>query len=419
VEPDLSRASVEGDPVTAEVVLWVVVALVASWHVLGIFALRSSAGRMPAELRSERPRADRATRHAVSILKPLRGTSAHLADNLVTFFAQRGAEVELLFGVEDPGDPAVEAVEASMRRYPHVRAKLIVTGGADATNPKVRNLIGLLPHASHDLLLISDDNVSAPVDFVAQLCRTYESDEADGGRPVGLVTCAFSGSGEQSLGGALDAVRLNGFVSTGTILPTLCRQPLVIGKTMLFSKHVFAALGGFERLADVLAEDYVTGRMFHHAGFRVAVAPTVAINVLGAPSVRTFAERHLRWAMLRCCLHPWTYVLELVTGPISLGLIAVAVIGPWGALLGLGLAWVRDLGGWWVLRGTGGLFQVALMSPLAEVVASGAGLAAPWRRHVSWRGTRLRVGLGTVLYPLRRPNRGTPTRPLDPLTRRR
>src|SRR5204862_7977075 len=48
---------------------------------------------------------------AVTILKPLAGVDAHLADNLATFFEQDHPDYEIVFGVEDPNDPAIEVVE--------------------------------------------------------------------------------------------------------------------------------------------------------------------------------------------------------------------------------------------------------------------------------------------------------------------
>src|SRR6267142_2503821 len=100
--------------------------------------------------------------------------------------------------------------------------------------------------ARSDLLVISDSNVRAPQSYLTDLVATKQMENA------GLVTSVFAGTGERSLGAALENVQLNGFVAAGSALPTLFRDAAVVGKSMLFSRQEFEALGGFERVSDVL-----------------------------------------------------------------------------------------------------------------------------------------------------------------------
>lgn len=372
---------------------WIVIGLVGLYNLIGVLALALHTRRRAPDTGAA------ADRHPVSVLKPLCGADPSLRANLESFFAQRDVELELLFGVEDPSDPAADVVRSLQEAYPAISAKLITTRGERGSNPKVRNLMGLSRHARHDLVLVSDSNVSAPPTHVRELLDAHASRR--GGRSVGLSTCTFVATGEESLGGWLDAIRLNGFVASGALLPTLFGQPLVIGKTMLFSRKRFDDLGGLERLADVLAEDYVAGRMVHHAGLGVAVANRPVASVIGAPRVHAVARRHLRWAMLRLRLNPAAYLVELASSPLTLAIAGAFVAGAGGALAGLLLLWIRDVGGWLALRGKPGALAVLPLSMLAEGITWLMGFAAFAKRHVAWRGTRLRVGPGTILYQCR------------------
>ena len=52
------------------------------------------------------------------MLKPLKGPGVELDANLESFCRQDYPEYQIVFGVEDAGDPAVEIVRSLMRRLP-------------------------------------------------------------------------------------------------------------------------------------------------------------------------------------------------------------------------------------------------------------------------------------------------------------
>lgn len=371
-------------------IAFVLVGLCTVWTLLGIVAvLRATSTRACQERAGRAPDLP-----AVSVLKPLCGADAGLSENLEGFFEQDHPRYELVFGVQSPTDPAVRVVEELRARYPHVPAKLVVHSGAGGINPKVDNLLGMLPAAEHDLVLVSDSNVRAPADYVREMVETLLA------RPgTGLVTNLFAGSGEDGLGSALENVQLNGFCAAGAALPTLLGDSLVIGKSMLFSRSTFEKLGGFRRVADVLAEDYVIGKMFQHGGFGVRIAPTVLDNVTRGMSVKAFVERQLRWAMLRSRLRPAAQLLEPVTSPLAMFPAALVLMGPAAAITWtLTLLALRDVGGWVALRGWHNAWLPALLAPARELLMLVVWARAPLKRHVTWRGHRVRLGAGTLVF---------------------
>lgn len=362
---------------------WLTLLFATLWTLAGLVALFRATRRKVALSTNPQP---------VSVLKPLCGADAELERNLASFFAQDQPDFELIFGVVDANDPALAVVERVRTRYPHVPCQVVVHAGTGALNPKVDNLIGLLPRAKHELLLVSDSNVRAPRHYVRELASLYEREHA------GLVTNLFVGSRENSLGSALESVELAGFVAAGVALPTLLGDPLLIGKSALFSRSRLAALGGLERLSDVLAEDFVLGKTFAHAGERLVIAPTVLENVNRGLSLRGALARHLRWSMLRFRLRPTPAALEPLTNPLALLPLAWLVLGPWALVWAAAIALLRDAGGWWVLRGPARLWLPLLCGLPRDFFALAIWAIAPLKHHVSWRGRRFRLGAGTLLY---------------------
>jgi len=366
-----------------EELAWLPVLVSTLWIVAGLVAVVLVTHRR-VERSDELP--------AVSILKPLCGSDPDLERNLESFFLQDHPSFELLFGVTDPFDPAADVARTLAARHPRVPCRVVVHEGAGALNPKVDNLLGLLPAARHDLVLVSDSNVRAPTGYVRELATLYARDKP------GLVTNLFAGVGEDSLGAALDNAHLCGFCAAGTALPTLLGDPLLVGKSALFSRRRLERLGGLRRLSDVLAEDFVMGKTFAHAGERVVVAPTVLENVTRAMTLKAMLARHLRWSMLRFRLRPLAAVLEPVASPLALLPVAWLVLGPWALVWAGVLLTIRDVGGWVALRGTARWYLPLLLSPLRELLVLCAWAAAPFKQHVSWRGKRFRLGAGTLLY---------------------
>jgi len=362
-------------------------ALATAWILLGLASMARA---------TQRPLRSPTSRVPVTVLKPLAGADPNLEQNLRSIFEQDHPNYEVLLGVELANDPAAVVAQRVRAQYPHVPSRLVVTAGKEAKNPKVRNLLGLLPHASHDLCVISDSNVRTPPDYLSDLVRTREREGA------GLVTSLVVGTGEQDLGSAAECAQLNGFCTPSSCLPTSVGSAAIIGKSILFSRTELERLGGLEKVADVLAEDFVLGKMYQHAGFRLAVASTVIENVTGQVSMSRFFARQQRWAALRWRVAPAGFVLEGMTSPFVLLLVAVFFGGSdltsWAVAWMLALALVRDIGGWVILRGFRRAWIPLLVLPFKEAISLAAWLTAPFTRTITWRGRRLRLGAGTILY---------------------
>ena len=71
---------------------------------------------------------------------------------------------------------------------------------------------------------------------------------------------------------------------------------------------------------------------------------------------------------------------------------ALAAMGPWALAWAVATLFVRDVVASVALRGLRELHRPMLYGWLREVVVLAVWAAAPLKRHVSWRGHRVRVG---------------------------
>lgn len=351
-----------------------------------LVALRRHLGRAPAAPRG---------RPAVSILKPLCGADDELERNLECFAALDWPDYEVVLGVRDAGDAACPVARRLEARHPG-RFRLVLQRGEPGLNPKVNQLVTLAREARHDVLVVSDSNVRVEPGYLAEVVALLEDPS------VGLVTHAIAGVGARRLGSLFDALHLAGSVAPGVVAAqALCGQDIVVGKSMAFRRKDLAELGGFEAAKDVLAEDFVLGRMVSsRLGKRVALARRPILNVSVERGVGDFVARYGRWAVLhRTVTGRLVHLSQACLNPVLLGAAAVAAepgVATLAALGGLCAAKAGIDGACGRALRPGGFrpWQLALV-PLKDLVFATAWARGLVRSSVVWRGNRIRVLAGT------------------------
>src|SRR5580700_7017706 len=76
----------------------------------------------------------------ISILKPLKGTDPEIYESFRSHCLQDYPEYELIFGVNDPNDPAIDSVKELQLEFPERRIQLVVSENILGANVKVSNL---------------------------------------------------------------------------------------------------------------------------------------------------------------------------------------------------------------------------------------------------------------------------------------
>src|SRR5215467_3007781 len=112
-----------------------------------------------------------------------------LAQNLETFCRQDyPAPVQIVFGVQDPTDPAIRTVEALKRDFPNLDIELVIDTRIYGTNRKVSNLINLVERARYDVLVLSDSDIAVEADYLRMVTASLQATNG------GAVTCLYTGS---------------------------------------------------------------------------------------------------------------------------------------------------------------------------------------------------------------------------------
>src|SRR5208282_6291509 len=80
----------------------------------------------------------------VSILKPLKGTDPDIYESFRSHCLQDYPEYEIIFGVSDANDPAIESVQRLQREFPDRRIQMMICPQILGANVKVSNLAQMI-----------------------------------------------------------------------------------------------------------------------------------------------------------------------------------------------------------------------------------------------------------------------------------
>jgi len=329
----------------------------------------------------------------VTILKPLRGNDGQLYENLRSFCLQDYRSFEILFGVRHLHDPAVAVVERLSHEFPGLELKLVADSRTIGTNLKVSNLANLVRHAKHDTLIVADSDMRVGSGYVRSVVGPLED------RRVGLVTCLYRGVAPYGVASHLGAMFINEWFLPAALVGTYV-EPLrhAFGATIAFRRDTLDSIGGFEAVADQLADDYMLGWLVSERGLRVMLVPYVVENVVTERNLQTLILHELRWARTFRTLRPVAYFCSLFTYGIPLSVLWLA------ASRGCGAAWIA-LGVHIGLRAVGRLvlywslgqplpwFDTWLV-PVRDVVSFVVGILSFLGRTVRWNDEAFRVRRG-------------------------
>ena len=338
----------------------------------------------------------------ITVLKPVKGAEDGLYENLASLARQDYPDFEILVGAEDPLDPALDVARQVQTDHPGVRIAIRAGSRRLGLNPKVNLLAGLSESARHEHLLVSDSNVRAGPSYLRETAAELADPQ------VGLVTNVLVGEDEAGLGATLENLQLNSFVAAGTSFArVVAGRACVIGKSMLFRRRDLEELGGFWAVRNVLAEDYVIGRSFELAGWKVALSPFLVSTANHGWTLRRFANRHVRWAQMRRRLCLPAYVGELLFNPVLWISVAACALAAARAGLDLRLAAVAAAGVALKcasdallcrrLRGAPPRLAEVLLIPVKDLAMAAIWLVGAFRRTVDWRGNKLWIHRGSEL----------------------
>jgi ceramide glucosyltransferase len=262
-----------------------------------------SAARFLRARRAEGERGRQAS-SPVSILKPLCGTDPEMYESFRSHCLQDFPDYEIIFGVSDSNDPAIPLVEQLKAEFPRRAIHLMVCQENLGANTKVSNLAQMVREAGHEYLIVNDSDIRVGPDYLQRVITPLADPK------IGLVTCLYRGVANSTLGSHLESLGISTDFCPGVLVAQNVEGGIRfgLGSTLAFRRRDLTAIGGFENLADYLADDYQLGNRIAALGMKVQLSEAVVETVLPCYTLRAFFAHQLRWARTVRDSRPWGYI---------------------------------------------------------------------------------------------------------------
>jgi ceramide glucosyltransferase len=324
----------------------------------------------------------------VTLLKPLHGIEPGLYANLASFCVQDyPGPVQIVFGVEDPADPAIAVVHSLIATFPDRDLALVVGSLNHGTNRKVSNLINMVPNARHDLLVLSDSDIRVDPDYLRNLAAALDE------TGVGVVTCLYRGAAGAGIWSRLGAAAIDyHFLPSVLVGLKLGLAKPCFGSTIALRANTLAKIGGFNAVVEQLADDYAVGQLVRRAGLSVAIPSFIVTHVCTQQTAAELFRHELRWARTIRFADELGFIGSVVTHALPLALLGALLGGvtPAGVIVIAALACrfslqmqldrafrLRDNPFW--------------LGPVRDILSFVVFLASFLGRAVEWRGRRYAV----------------------------
>ncbi|HEY5409830.1 MAG TPA: bacteriohopanetetrol glucosamine biosynthesis glycosyltransferase HpnI [Caulobacteraceae bacterium] len=334
---------------------------------------------------------------AMTLLKPLCGAEIGLEANLSSFLLQDyAAPVQVIFGVQDPQDPALAAAESVRRAHPDADIAVVVDPRLYGANRKVSNLINMLAHAKHPVLVLSDADIAARPDYLARVAAAL----AEPG--VGAVTCYYRGDARAGAASRLAAMGVSyGFLPNVIVGVALGLAKPCMGSTIALRRQLLDEIGGFEALNDVLMDDYDIGRGVRALGYRVVLPPFLVDHGCSEAGLGEVLAHEMRWAVTVRMIDPAGHIGSVVTHALAWALIGTALLA--GAPIALAALAVALASRLWLKaridRAAGASSGSAILMPIRDIMSFAIYCGSLFASAVYWRGERFRVSSGRPISP--------------------
>ena len=333
------------------------------------------------------------TASPVTVLKPLCQAEHNLRENLLSFCLQDYPTYQIIFGVQDAGDPALNEVRNLIREHPELDISVVIDGSVSGSNLKVSNLVNMYRSAKHDLIVIADSDMRVGSDYLAAVVAEFHDPT------VGAVTCLYSGTAKSGLASRLGAMFINEwFVPSVLVATSFSDLRFCFGATMAVRREALAAIGGLEALNHQLADDHMMGKLVADLGYKVRLCPYIVENLVDEPSLEALFRHELRWARTVRTVQPIGYAMSFVTYAIPMSIlvsIGIEASLDWDAMsllviwIALSLRVIVHFAVGWTLKSyrPTDLFLI----PIRDVLSFAVWMASYAGSNVAWKNQKFYV----------------------------
>jgi len=327
----------------------------------------------------------------VSVLKPLRGVDFASYENFRSFCVQDYTEYEILFCVNDLEDESVPLIRKLTAEFPERSIRLLSNAPQLGSNGKVNNLALLAREAKYELLVQSDGDVRVGPNYLREMAAPFEHSE------TGVESCFYRGVTQDNFWAEIEALGVATDFSAGVLVADWMEGvTFALGASVATTKTWLAKIGGYEALANVLADDYEIGNRVAKAGGRVKVSREVVATMYPAVTFRRFWEHQTRWARTVRLCRPASYIGLLFThglpwalagALVSRSLPGAATFSGLYLVLRLTLAWT--VGAWGIRDET--TQRKLWLVPLRDAIHFVVWLASLFSDRITWGESELQL----------------------------
>ncbi|HEX3367569.1 bacteriohopanetetrol glucosamine biosynthesis glycosyltransferase HpnI [Phenylobacterium sp.] len=338
----------------------------------------------------------------VTVLKPLHGAEPGLEAALASLLTQDyPGPVQVVFGLQNPTDPAQAVVGTLRRAHPAADVALAVDATDHGANRKVSNLINMARQARHDVLIVADSDIVVGPGYLRGVVAALDDPQ------VGVVTCPYRGLPARGLWSRLAAMGISyQFLPSVAVGVGLKMAHPCMGSTVALRRETLERIGGFAAFADQLADDYAIGAAVRATGLRSVVAPVLVDHLCTENSLLELAQHELRWARTVRGVDPAGFAGSAVTYPTPLAALATIFTG--AAPIGLAALAIALICRFWLQRDVDRLAGARTgpwwLTPLRDGLSFAVFLTSFFVRAVDWRGARFRVDAQGTLERIEEPS---------------
>ncbi len=334
-----------------------------------------------------RPEAEPRRPQPVTILVPLCGEDEQLHARLSAFCAQHyAAPTQLVCGVREASDPAIDIVRRIAADFPGVSVDLQVDPNLYGCNRKISNLVNMARLARHDLYVIVDSDIVVGPNYLSDIVAELQKPD------VGAVSCVYHGTSGRGLWARLSALGINTHFLPGVLIALgFGMGRPCFGATIALSRSMLERIGGFRAFADWLHDDYAIGAAVRAAGYEVTIPRFSIEHVCRERTARELILNQIRSARTIKMIDPVGYAGSVVTHPAPLALIAILCGSDYGLPLFLLALGARLLFCVSVERVLSAPRQAYWLVPFRDFLSFAIFVISFFGASVSWRGERYRL----------------------------
>ena len=94
---------------------------------------------------------------------------------------------------------------------------------------------------------------------------------------------------------------------------------------MVVRRQLLEQIGGFARFSQLLADDYMLGKIISDAGYKVHLSSYVVGNIVYEPNIKALFQHELRWAVTVRSVRPIGYTFSFITYTVPMALLYAVI----------------------------------------------------------------------------------------------